>query len=297
MNHSRFPHLSEKTAMQLFLSDAERIAYIQQPRWVGYPRAQQILDKLEELLVFPKMDRMPNCLIYGETNNGKTMLVNKFFNKHRPDDNPNGESSIVPVLYVQAPPVPDEGRLYNSILERLFAPYKPSDRADRKEFQVIKLMRAVGVKILIIDELHHLIAGNSTKQRAFLNVIKHLGNELRIPLVGVGTREAIHAIGTDAQLENRFDREELPLWQNNKEYLQLLATFERSLPLQKASNLVEIDLADQIFAMGQGYLGETSRLLLNAASYAVKSGQEQINKKVLNSIRWVSPSERRREVR
>ncbi len=38
----------------------------------------------------------------------------------------------------------------------------------------------------------------------FLNLIRFLGNQLRIPLVGVGTREAYLAIRSDDQLENRF---------------------------------------------------------------------------------------------
>lgn len=297
MKTAKFPHLSPKAVELLARSDEERVAYIRQPRWIGYPRANEILEKLEELLIFPQSHRMPNCLVYGETNNGKTMLVQRFFDRHKPDDNEDGESAIVPVLYVQAPPVPDEGRLYNSILEKLFAPYKPSDRADRKEFQTIKLMREVGVRMLIIDELHHLIAGSSTKQKAFLNVIKHLGNELQIPMVGVGTKEAIFALATDQQLMNRFDREELSLWQNDEEYLQLLSAFERTFPLRKPSFLIEMDLADQIYAMGEGYLGETSRLLIAAGVEAIKTGKEQIDKRLLKSLRWSPPSDRRREVR
>ncbi|MGA8517497.1 MAG: TniB family NTP-binding protein, partial [Pseudonocardiaceae bacterium] len=39
----------------------------------------------------------------------------------------------------------------------------------------------------------------------FLNLIRFLGNELDIPLVGVSTREAYLAIRADDQLENRFE--------------------------------------------------------------------------------------------
>lgn len=55
-----------------------------------------------DLLVFPKQSRMPNLLIVGETNNGKTVLVNRFRDKHPPLDNPNGDAIILPVLYIQA---------------------------------------------------------------------------------------------------------------------------------------------------------------------------------------------------
>lgn len=292
-----FSHLLAKSAAYLTKSDDERIEYIRAPRWIGYPRAQLILEKLDELLAYPKSHRMPNLLIVGDTNNGKTMLVDRFFNKHKPDDNAEGEESVVPVLYIQAPPVPDEGRFYNAILEALFAPYKPSDRPDRKQFQAIKLMKAVGVKMLIVDEIHHLLAGNLTKQREFLNVIKYIGNELRISVVGVGTRDAYRAIQTDPQLSNRFEPLMVPRWSNDDEFLDLLATIEQVFPLRNPSNLTDQMLADKILAMSEGYMGELCRLMIAAGTLAIRSGAEQINKKVLDAIDWISPTDRRREPR
>ena len=43
-----------------------------------------------------------------------------------------------------------------------------------------------------------------------MNLLRFLGNDLRIPLVGVGTREAYLAIRSDDQLENRFEPLTLP---------------------------------------------------------------------------------------
>lgn len=290
-------HLLPKAAAYLNRPDPERIAYIRSPRWIGYPKAQETLDRLENLLTHPKSHRMPNLLVIGDTNNGKTMLVQRFCNRHKPEDNPNGEAAVVPVLYVQAPPVPDEGRFYNAILELLFAPYKPGDRADRKQFQAIKSLRAVDLKMLVIDEIHHILAGTMSKQKAFLNVIKYLGNELEVPIVGVGTRDAFRAIQTDLQLSNRFDHALLPRWDNDDEYLRLLATFERAIPLRYPSNLVDGSLADKLYSMSEGYIGEISRLLEAAAIDAIETGVERIDKKRLDRIGWLAPSERRKEPR
>lgn len=290
-------HLLPKVAAYLDQPDEKRIEYIRSPRWIGYPRAQTILDRLETLLTHPKSHRMPNLLIVGDTNNGKSMLVNRFSSRHKPEDNPEGDAAIVPVLCMQAPPIPDEGRFYNTILELLFAPYKPGDRADRKQFQAIKLLKTVGLKLLIIDEIHHILAGTMTKQRAFLNVIKYLGNELQVPIVGVGTKDAFRAIQTDLQLSNRFDHALLPRWQNDDDYLRLLATFERAMPLRYASNLFEGVLADKIYSMSEGYIGEIDRLLCEAAVQAVVKGKECIDKKLLDRIAWTAPSDRRKEPR
>lgn len=223
-------HLLQKAAEYFARTDQERIAYIRSPRWIGYPRAQKVLKQLETLLSYPASHRMPNLLIVGDTNNGKTMLVKRFRGQHKPQDNPTGEAAVVPVLFLQAPPVPDEGRFYSAILERLFATYKPGDRADRKQFQAIKLLREVGLKMLIIDEIHHILAGSIAKQKAFLNVIKYLGNELEVPIVGVRTRDAFRAIQTDPQLSNRFDHALLPRWANDDDFRRLLATYEQVPP-------------------------------------------------------------------
>lgn len=286
-------HLNEAARAALELSNVERIARIRGARWIGYTRAREILDKMEELLTHPKQHRMPNLLIYGDTNNGKTMIVNRFRQLHMGQDNPEGEGIILPVLIIQSPPVPDEHRFYNGILEKLFAPYKSSDKIDKKQFQAIKLLERVRLKILIIDELHNLIAGNLNKQRQFLNTLKFLGNELKIPLVGAGTKEAKVALQTDPQLANRFEPMELPRWRMGKDYLRLLASFEQMLPLKKPSDLIETNLAIKLLSMSEGILGELSAILTKVAIKAVKSGKEQITIELLNSIKWIQPSKRR----
>ncbi|MDI1291728.1 MAG: TniB family NTP-binding protein [Methylobacter sp.] len=288
--------MNDSTAKQLELSNAERIEKIRSPRWIGYPRAKVVLAKLEDLLIYPRSHRMPNMLVVGDTNNGKTMLVQRFCSLHPADNNPDGDGVHVPVLFVQAPPVPDEGRFYNAILELLFAPYKPNDRVDRKQFQVIKLLKYVGLRMLVIDEIHHIMAGNLNKQRTFLNVLKYLGNELQIPIVTVGTRDAFRALQTDSQLANRFEPVLLPRWEFDTDFLRLLASFERMLPLREPSLLHDTTLSTKLFSMCEGYIGELSRLLTMAGVYAVASGKERIDEKVLNGIDWVSPSDRKRQI-
>ena len=288
-----YAHLNDAAREALKLTNEDRIARIRAARWIGYTRAREILEQLEELLTHPKKHRMPNLLLYGDTNNGKTMIVNRFHQLHLAHDNPGGDGIVLPILIVQCPPVPDENRFYNAILEKLFAPYKSSDRVDKKQFQAIKTLERVRLKVLVLDELHNLIAGNTNRQRHFLNTIKYLGNELQIPIVGVGTKDALVALRTDPQLANRFEPAELPRWQMGKDYLKLLASFERMLPLKKPSNLIETNLAIKLLSMSEGIIGELSAILTKAAVKAIKSGKEQITVELLNSIKWIQPSKRK----
>lgn len=290
---SQFPHLHQSAVGLMALSEKERIAKIQTPVWIGYPAASKILVRLEELLEYPKYHRMPNLLITGDTNNGKTMLVNRFCKAHPCDDNPDGEAAIIPVLYIQAPPTPEEGRFYDNILDKIGAPFRPQDRASKKAFQAVKLLKTVGVRLLIIDEIQQILAGSMKKQRAFLNVIKGFGNELKIPIVGVGTREADRAIQTDLQLSNRFDAAFLPRWKSDDNYIRLLLSFEKILPLAQPSGLGEQGLSTKLMSMSEGYIGEIARILVDASVMAIKSGHEKIDVDVLKKINWISPSQRR----
>jgi ATP-dependent Clp protease ATP-binding subunit ClpA len=98
---------------------------------------------------------------------------------------------------------------------------------EEKQMQVLHLLHAVQLRVLIIDEIH-ILAGHIAKQRHFLNVLKYLGNELKIPLVGVRTIDAMRAIQTDPQMVSRFEPVALPRWEMNRDFQMLLASFERS---------------------------------------------------------------------
>jgi hypothetical protein len=285
--------LSVKAREVLNLSDNERIQHIRKKKWFGYPGAKLILDQLEDLLVYPKSVRMPNLLITGDTNNGKTSVIQEFLSRYPADDGFECETITVPVLSVEAPPVPDEARFYDEILESLYAPYKLTDKAGKKEREVIRLMKKIDVKMMIIDEIHNLLAGPMTRQTAFLNTIKRLGNKLQIPIVAVGTKDAYRAIHSDDQLSNRFKSMRLSRWDYNEDYLALLSTFEHTLALKEPSNLVGVKLSKKILTMSEGVLGEITDIITTSAVHAIRKGQESINEKTLDEIGWILPSKRK----
>lgn len=250
MNNPLYPHLSKPAIKKLELPDTERILAIKEGTWITYPRAKQVLEQMEDLFDHPRIDRMPNMLLVGPSNNGKTQILHHFENNHKPDPNPNGEYTIVPVLFVEAPGKPDIGAFYSKILEALWQPYSIRAKDSDKEREVKKVLRSIQLKVLMIDEIQHIIAGGQVKQREFRNSLKSLGNELQISIICAGVEEAFNAFNTDAQLSNRFEPEFLPKWKMDNEYGDLLESFERSLPLRKPSDLrKDIDLALKVLWM------------------------------------------------
>lgn len=289
-----YEHLSPVAKAALELPDNKRIEQLRKPRWIGYTRANAIIDNLEDLLVYPKKDRMPNLLIVGETNNGKTMIARRFLKSHQAYDNISSDGITAPVMYIQAPSKPDVSRFYNIILEKLFAPFKANDPVKVKEPQVISILQRIKLQMLIIDEIHFILAGKTDKQQDFLGTMRYLGNELKIPIVGMGTKSAMRALQTDPQLSNRFEPAPLPRWHMDDEFRMLLASFEKVLPLRRPSELQDDRMASKLLTMSEGTIGSLSSLLEKAAIHAIKTKTEHINKKVLDSVDWIPPSDRKR---
>jgi len=286
-----FSHLHPSTRPYADMEIDARIAWLDKPRWIGYPRAQEILGKLEDLLRHPRQPRMPSMLVIGSTNNGKTNLIHNFAQRHPADENPYGEHILAPVLYIQAPPTPSESGIYSEILSTLFERVPSSSDAARRA-RVIDILKKIETKVLIIDELHNVLAGSSVKQQHFLNVIKYLSNELQISIVGCGTGDLLRAVSIDPQIQNRFTPELLPRWQLNTQFRQLLKSFEMVLPLKKESQLHGKFLASKIHAMSEGTIGELSTLLNQAAKYALNHGEERIDERALNACGYIPPSDR-----
>ncbi|QKG51823.1 TniB family NTP-binding protein [Hymenobacter sp. BRD67] len=285
------PHLSPEAAVLLDLPVAERKGKISEMKWIPYARARRIGQKMHDLLHHPPSYRMPNLLVVGDTGNGKTHIIRRFEAAHPSYTREKDGHLIAPVLYLQAPPDADEKSFYHALLDITGTPYRAADRGDRKQRQVINTLRRLETRLLIIDEIQHVLAGNQTRQRQFLNVLKYLSNELMLPLVGAGIGTAFNAIQHDEQLASRFEPIGLPRWRMGEEYIRLLMTFERLLPLQKPSLLSEEKMAYKLLSMSEGSLGELTTILQRAAIQAVDTKEECISLKLLGKLDYSTRSD------
>lgn len=285
-------HLCPAAQQIARLPDVERLRYVRADRWIGYPRATEALGRLETLLAWPSKQRMPNLLLVGPTNNGKSMIVEKFLRSHPPISHPDREE--IPLLAVQMPSEPTVIRFYTALLAALGAPLRSRYRLADLEQVVLRLLRSAGLRMLVIDELHNVLGGSGDKRREFLNLLRYLGNELRIPLVGVGTRDAFLAIRADDQLENRFAPLTLPRWEVDADACSLLASFAASFPLRRPSPIATVEMAGYLLTRSEGTIGELAHLLTDAAVAAIESGEEAINQRTLLLAPYDGPTERRR---
>ena len=187
------------------------------------------------------------------------------------------------MLLVQYPEAASEG-IYPEILAKLNArlPANAQPRAQRKA--AVELLRSIGLRVLLVDELHNVLEGSANAQRKGLNSIKYLMNELRRPVVCAGTVEVLNAIKSDPQMHSRLKRLPLVRFKDDIDFQELLAGFELLLPLRNASGLADETLSTQIFEITMGIVGEVADLLNSAAIYAIEKGVECITVDVIKAV-------------
>jgi len=285
--HKNFRHIA-------LLPNNERIAFIDTPRWIGYSRANEVIEVMQGLMNKVKQHRMPNLLLIGDSNNGKTTIIQDF--AERFGESYSDEHLVVPVCLIQAPPSANEKDLYISLIDYFALPYRSSDSAGVLRAQAVHTLRETHVKILIIDEVHSMLTGTARQQRLIMNAIKYLCNALQLPIVLSGTKDAVRILHTDPQHASRFDVAELPLWQNDKEFRRLVGSFERILPLKKPSNLTEISVLNLIYSISGGNIGNIKRLINECAIEAIESGEERITSKMIEDRSWLRPTKGLRKI-
>lgn len=282
-------HLDNGVVEALTLPTPERIAFCQADRWVGYTRATQILQQLDQLLIYPKTLRMPNLLIVGRSGNGKSSILERFTGRHPVQVTPTG-SPIAPLLHIEMPETPDESELWSTTLWALGISHREKETPAIKKRQVKSALLYASVRVLVIDEFNNLM--NAGKKAAdLLAALKGLSNELKISIVAAGTQSAINALNQDPQMKSRFEPAALDRWTLNSEYLRFLASYERLLPLAEPSGLATRELATMIYGMCGETIGATVKLLKKAACRAIETGHERIEARLLKDISWTKPGE------
>jgi hypothetical protein len=277
-------HINAEVAELLDLPRPERIEHCKADRWIGYSRAIEIMQQLDQLLVYPKTLRMPNLLIVGRSGNGKSSIIERFASRHPIQVSGTG-TPIAPVLHISMPETPDESEFWSEILWAMGISHGDRDSAALKKRQAKSVLSYAGIRVLVIDEFNNLTTAGK-RAGDLLAAIKGLSNDLKICVVAAGTQAAINALNLEPQMKSRFEPAVLDRWKLNTEYLRFLASYERLLPLCEPSDLASREIAPVLYGMAGETIGSTVKLLKEAASHALTVGKERIDAKVLKEMKW-----------
>ncbi len=222
--------------------------------------------------------------LHSDSNIGKTLIVSKLRREHPSTFDELKDAERRQIVAMQMPATPDQHRFYAALLFELGAPHSATASLSTLERLARDLLRRIATRMLIADEVHHLLAGSHREQRTSLNLLKYLANDLKFSAVVVGTSGALLAPETDAQLRSRFTPFEIPRWRESDEFRRLLSAFERVLPLRRASNLAQRGVVELQLAASGGLTGEISRLLNEAAELAIRDASARITMKHLEHV-------------
>jgi hypothetical protein len=144
-------------------------------------------------------------------------------------------------------------------------------------------MRAMDVQVLLLDEVHNILAGTFREQRIVLNTLRYLSNELKISLVCFGVNEAREAISGDVQLARRFEEFPLTRWSADEEFEGLVLAIVRNLPLRNPT-VISARAMRRLLQVTNGITSTVFRTLNELAIEAIESGAERVTDAAID--RW-----------
>jgi len=251
-------------------------------RWVNYPAGEAGLERLEELIATPARVRMPCLLIYGVSGAGKSMLLEKFQRDHAQTcQRRSGRRAIVAA---QMPPVPLIRSLYGELIRALNAEVSPTMRLHELECTAISMLRHAAPRMIMIDEIQHLLSCNAREQRAALNALKFLANQLRVSIVAAGTHESLHVMRYDPQIASRFEQLELPVWRESDELRRFIAGYLALLPVRKAPAALDRRFVEYIVELTDGVTGRIVDVLRRAAVQAMTERSRRVGLEELQFV-------------
>ena len=170
------------------------------------------------------------------------------------------------------------------------APQSPRATIAELERTTIRLLEDLGVQVLVLDEIHNVLAASWREQRVVFNTLRNLSNVLKLSLVCFGIMEARQAINGDVQLARRLDSFILPRWMAGKDFEQLVLAIVRNLPLKEPSVLTVRGLR-RILLVSDGVSARIFRMLNDVAVEAIETGAERITDEALERYRPLGEDE------
>lgn len=77
---------------------------------------------------------------------------------------------------------------YQEILRAMSAPLPSDRRNSRDQFRetALRVLQAVQTRVLIVDEINSALEGSANEQRAFLQPLRSLSNQLSLAIICAG---------------------------------------------------------------------------------------------------------------
>jgi hypothetical protein len=168
------------------------------------------------------------------------------------------------------PPMPSLRSFFAQLLRSPECTVIIGSRLSELEQDALHQLERDRPRLIAIDEIHHLLACTPREQRAALNVLTFLSNELQVSIVAVGTDEALHVMRTDPQIASRFERSELPPWEPSEELRSFIAGFVEQLGLNSDRIVTDQVAVEYLLDLTSGITGRMVEVLRLSSRRALR---------------------------
>lgn len=228
-----------------------------------------------------------HLIVLGESGTGKTTLCHNLLAEYPRES--VIERDIVPVLHVAIPPAATIASLMEAILRRLGDPSPTSGTVSVKMARVIKLIKALSVELVLIDEAQHIHdRGKLPSQYLVGDAIKSLMDDIGIPTILLGLPRLAQLLQVNDQLRRRFSRRRyLQLGQDDEanietECLQFFLSLGDSLPVKiSCGSYGWSEMAKRVYYACDGRVAYIKKLLAGAIRITMERGLNEIDPLVL----------------
>jgi energy-coupling factor transporter ATP-binding protein EcfA2 len=281
--------LSKDSILQMNFEGKKK--YIQKVH-VAYKREKDLIEKITNCVDVVEMgaSQPPGLMLIGESGVGKSNILSQINKLYPRGETPEG-SAIITSLRVVVPVPTTVGMFVTSILNKMRDPMACTGSIGMRTYRLEKLLAACRVKLIMFDEVQHLI--DSDRQKVVSTVadcLKILIKENQVACVLCGLHNTKILLDAHEQLGRLFpDPEELEpfMWDEKRpgseiEFRAFLDDLDNLLPLRNKSHLANIDLARRIYTATRGKIGYIMELVRTATVSALIQNREELTISMLS---------------
>jgi AAA domain len=205
----------------------------------------------------------------------------------------NGLVAFIPVAYVTLPGSVTI-RAFNHLFLRFYGIVLPKGSSEGElAARIVDVCQRCNTTLILIDDIHFLEVKNRPGQ-IVNNHLKYLASQISATFgyagidlehSGILSEGASEATRARSQVDHRFAKFEIkPFEEKDKNFLDLLNAYEKSLCLVNQPEGSLVRNAAYIHKRTSGFNGAISQLLKMAANEAIRSGDERLLVKHMDTV-------------